>query len=317
MKNNFDANPELFMEEAIRKYVREDGVNRLASFGGEAIFEEPLVGFADGDDPLFEEYKKVVHEEHFTPREILARHLAETMKKEKTGPRNVSVISFVLPVHPETLRVNALEKEGPSLRWNHTRWQGQDFILQLSSYLVSLLEEMGIDAVAPELSPFFKIMVLPDGFASNWSHRHMAYAAGLGTFSLNEGFITKKGMAMRLGSVVAGMKLTPSVRAYEHFRANCLFYAGEKCGKCISRCPGGALSEKGHDKRKCFDVLYAMQKPWLDGAHGPGYIGKYAGCGLCQTGVPCADRIPGKRTGKNNEGQHPINNSFEIPQRDQ
>ena len=294
MKKHFDANPELFIEEAIKKYVRESSANRLTSFGGELIFEEPLIGFADGDDPLFDEYKKVVHKHHFSPREILIKHLTETMKIEAPEPRGVSIISFVLPANRETLRSNALEKEGPSLRWNHTRWKGQDFINQLSNYLVGLLQEMGVHAVAPELSPFFKIMVLPDGFASNWSHRHMAYAAGLGTFSLNEGFITAKGMAMRCGSVVAGLKLTPSIRHYQHFRANCLFYAGEKCGQCISRCPGGALSEKGHDKLKCFEVLYTKQKPWLEGAHGPGYIGKYAGCGLCQTGVPCSDRIPKK-----------------------
>jgi Uncharacterized Fe-S protein len=292
MKRRFEANPELFIEEAIKKFVRESSANRLEGFGGEPIFEEPLIGFADGADPLFDEYKKIVHEDHFSPREILIKHLTETMKMEAPQPQSVSVISFVLPTNRETLRTNALEKEGPSLRWNHTRWKGQEFIIELSNYLVSLLQTMGVDSVAPELSPFFKILSLPDGFASNWSQRHMAYAAGLGTFSLNEGFITSKGLAMRCGSVVTSLKLKPSIRPYKHHLANCLFYAGEKCGQCISRCPGGAISEKGHDKLKCFDVLYVKQMPWLQGAHGPGFIGKYAGCGLCQTGVPCATRIP-------------------------
>lgn len=291
-KSRFEDNPEGFIEEAIKLYVRESSANRLENFGYEPIFEEPLVGFAAGDDPLLDEYKKVVHEEHFTPREILTRHLQETLKIASHHLESVSVISFVLPANRETLQSNASEKEGPSLRWNHTRWKGQEFIIQLSNDLATLLQTMGISAVAPETSPFFKIMVAPDGFASNWSQRHMAYAAGLGTFSLNEGFITAKGMAMRLGSVVAGMKLKPSVRPYKHYRANCLFYRGEKCGRCITRCPGGALSDQGHDKIKCYRVLYEAQAPWLKGDHGPGYIGKYAGCGLCQTGVPCASRIP-------------------------
>jgi epoxyqueuosine reductase len=291
-KKRIEANPELFIEEAIKKYVRESSANRLDSFGGDFIFDEPLIGFADGSDPLFDEYKKVIHADHFTPREILTKHITETLKREAPQLQSVSVISFVLPVNNETLRTNALEKEGPSLRWNHTRWKGQDFINELSNYLVSLLQSMGADAVAPELSPFFKILMLPDGFASNWSHRHMAYAAGLGTFSLNEGFITAKGLAMRSGSVVTSLKLKPSIRPYKNHLANCLFYAGEKCGQCINRCPGGAISEKGHYKLKCFDVLYKKQMPWLQGEHGPGFIGKYAGCGLCQTGVPCATRIP-------------------------
>jgi epoxyqueuosine reductase QueG len=97
---------------------------------------------------------------------------------------------------------------------------------------------------------------------------------------------------MRCGSVAASIKLKPSVKPYEHHLANCLFYAAGKCGKCIHRCPGGAISEKGHDKLKCFEVLFVKQKPWAEGAYGSGYIGSYAGCGLCQTGVPCESRIP-------------------------
>jgi epoxyqueuosine reductase len=291
-RRRFESNPQRFIESAVKKFVRESPANRLESFGGQPIFTAPLIGFADGDDPLFAEYKKVVHQDHFLPREVLALHRACKLKSPASNPESVSVISFVLPINRKTIEVNAREKEGPSLRWNHTRWKGQDFIIELSRYLVSLLEAMGIAALAPEISPFFKILSLPNGFASNWSQRHSAYAAGLGTFSLNDGFITPRGLAMRCGSVVAGLKLEPSARPYAHHLANCLFYTTGKCGKCIRRCPGGAISEKGHDKLKCFNVLFEKQKPWLDGAHGPGFIGSYAGCGLCQTGVPCARRIP-------------------------
>ena len=291
-KRRFDTNPERFIEKAIRNFVRTNPLNRLESFGGEPIFDQPLVGFADGDDPLFDEYKKVVHELHLSPREMLSLYLIETLKHEAPKLGSVSVISFVLPIESETRLSNAREKEGPSLRWNHTRWYGQDFIIELSKYLVSLLEGMGFSAIAPELSPFFEILLVPGGFASKWSQRHIAYAAGLGTFSLNDGFITSKGLAVRCGSVVTNIKLKPSIKPYKHHLANCLFYATGKCGECIRRCPGGAISEKGHDKLKCFQVLYETQKPWLEGAHGQGYIGKYAGCGLCQTGVPCENRIP-------------------------
>ncbi|MGA2331894.1 MAG: epoxyqueuosine reductase [Syntrophales bacterium] len=291
-KRRFDSNPKRFIERAINNFVRTSPANQLASFNDQPIFDKPLIGFADGDDPLFVEFKKLVHEKHLTPREILTLHLKETLKHETAEVESVSVISFVLPIHKETRLSNAQEKEGPSLRWNHTRWQGQDFIIELSKYLVSLLESMGFSAVAPDLSPFFEILLLPGGFASKWSHRHIAYAAGLGTFSLNDGFITSQGLAVRLGSVVTNLKLEPSARPYTHYLANCLFYAKGKCGKCIRRCPGGAISGKGHDKLKCFKILYETQKPWLEGVHGQGYIGKYAGCGLCQTGVPCENHIP-------------------------
>lgn len=292
VRQEFNKEPNSFIEKAIKKFVRSSPNNRLAAFDGEPVFEAPLVGFANGDDRLFTEYKKFVHEEYLSPRDALALHIAEKSKTPAQQLENVSVISFVLPISKKTIRANAREKEGPSLRWNHSRWQGQDFLNELSLYLVSLLETMGAQAIAPELSPFFKIFRPPDAFSSNWSHRHAAYAAGLGTFSLSEGFITPKGMAMRCGSVVTNLKLESSARPYAHHMANCLFYASGKCGACIRRCPGAAISEKGHDKNKCFEVLAYKQKPWLDGEHGPGFIGKYAGCGLCQTGVPCASAIP-------------------------
>jgi epoxyqueuosine reductase QueG len=291
-RKRFESNPNRFIEEVIKKFVRTSPFNRLDAFDGEPIFEIPLIGFADGDDPLFAQYKKVVHKQHFTPREILTKYLAETLKEESPFVTSVSVISFALPINHETKESNTQEKEGPSLRWNNTRWKGQDFITELSRHLVCVLEHLGVHALAPELSLYFEIFIPPDNLASSWSQRHMAYAAGLGTFSLNDGFITPKGMAMRFGSVVTDLKLEPSPRPYEHHLANCLFYATGKCGACIRRCPGDALSEKGHDKLKCLQILFEKQKPWMEGAHGPGYIGLYAGCGLCQTGVPCESRIP-------------------------
>lgn len=279
------------IEDVIRDFVRTSPMNRLEAFDNTQIFNEPLVGFADGDDPIFTEYKTVVSEKHLTPREALALH-DEEGRTALTSPLPLSVISFVLPIDRGTRSSNALEEEGPSLRWNHTRWKGQEFIDELERHLVSFLEKRGVSAIAPDLTSAFKIDRFSGGIASNWSQRHMAYAAGLGTFSLNEGFITPRGMAMRCGSVVAGIKLTPSIRPYAGPFANCLFFSSGTCGACIRRCPGGAISEKGHDKSKCLEVLFVSQKPWIEGAHGEGYIGQYAGCGLCQTGVPCEDRIP-------------------------
>ena len=205
---------------------------------------------------------------------------------------DISVVSLALPYNRETMRVNALEKEGPALRWNHTRWKGQDFNNELVTYVTEVLAALGIEAVAPDQTPFFRIVRPPEPLASTWSHRHIAYAAGLGTFSLNDGFITSKGIGVRCNSFLINVKLEPSARRYADHLANCSFYASGACGACIDRCPGAAITAEGHDKLKCYQVLFVQQKPWIDGAHGPGYIGDYAGCGLCQTGVPCATRIP-------------------------
>jgi len=273
-KQRFRANPTLFLEESIKAYVLRSPLNRLQAFGGAPIFEEPLVGFADGDDPIFAEYKTIIADFHLTPLEALTQHLAETRGPGPPESSTVSVISWVLPLDREIRLSNRREAKGPSMRWNHARWHGQDFISELSRYVVSLLEELGQHAVAPELTPSFRMWDLPNGLSSNWSQRHIAYAAGLGTFSLSDGLIT------------------PTPRLYPNHLANCLFCADGSCRRCIERCPGGAITEDGHDKRRCLSILLDEQRPWIEGVYGEGYIGDYAGCGLCQTAVPCEDRIP-------------------------
>ena len=70
------------------------------------------------------------------------------------------------------------------------------------------LEAAGIEAVAPLLSPHWaRSDQGPYAPCSNWSERHAAYAAGLGTFGLCDGLITPVGKAMRTGSVVAAVKI--------------------------------------------------------------------------------------------------------------
>jgi epoxyqueuosine reductase QueG len=279
-RERLEADPAGFIEAAVREHAGSSPHNRLPAFGNTPIFEEPLAGFADGDDAIFEEYKNVVADFHRTPREVLPGIDGK-----------LSVISVVLPVARETKLSNRLETEGPSRRWNHTRWQGQDYIAELSRHLVSLLEGLGHRTIAPEIAEGYEIRRLPE-LAANWSQRHAAYAAGLGTFSLSDGFITPRGVAMRACSVVTDLELPATPRAYAHYRANCLFYREGSCKKCAGRCPGGAITEAGHDKERCREVLFELQRPWLEGAHGEGYIGAYAGCGLCQTGVPCESMIP-------------------------
>jgi len=277
-----------FITETICTYVATSALNRLEHFGKAPIFEEPLIGFADGNDPLFHDLKEVVHPEHLLPGEVMQRLWGQQFP-------DVTVISFVLPINADTRKANAREKEGPSLRWNHTRWHGQAFINALSQHVVEVLGERGIPACAPDQTPFFSILAVPGGFASRWSQRHIAYAAGLGTFGLSNALITPRGVAMRCGSVVVARAMDITPREYDDHHAYCLFYRTGKCGKCMKRCPGEAISHQGLDKIRCNEVLNVRQRPWLEGKKGPGYIGTYAGCGLCQTGVPCESRIPNDR----------------------
>jgi epoxyqueuosine reductase len=155
--------------------------------------------------------------------------------------------------------------------------------------VVATLAAAGIPAVAPMLSEFWsRSDEGPYAPCSNWSERHAAYAAGLGTFGLCDGLITPVGKAIRTGSVVARLQVAASPRPYDNHHAYCLFYSQGTCGKCIPRCPVNALSESGHDKARCLAYTEHKMNRYNRVEFG---IDTYA-CGLCQAGVPCSDHIP-------------------------
>jgi len=242
----------------------------------EPIFLPPLVGYAAADDPLFAKYREVVGPFHRTPGEWLraAGHEAATG----------TVISWILPIAAPTRVSNRTQGEEPSRAWAITRTCGEACNNRLREALVAWLTARGVAALAPVLHPDWAGCEVPGaGPASNWSERHAAYAAGLGTFSLNDGLISNAGMAHRCGSVVTDLVVDPDPRPYAGVRDWCLFHARNTCGACIRRCPVGAISPAGHDKLLCRDYTYGTLQPRLRDRYGVAV----AGCGLCQTGVPC------------------------------
>jgi epoxyqueuosine reductase QueG len=195
----------------------------------------------------------------------------------------------VLPITRATRESNRPEKVYPSQAWARTRNFGEQFNTALRRHLVGWLAEQGHRAVAPQLASGWKEhRETPVGIASTWSERHAAYAAGLGTFSLNDALITPRGIAHRCGSVITDLRLQASTRPYPHHRHNCLFYREGSCGLCIGRCPVGALSREGHDKTACSVYVYNTVVEAVAERYGV----TATGCGLCQTGVPCEGQIP-------------------------
>ena len=288
----FLKNPNSVLEQLIKNFVNDGELNRRIQIDHGIYWEEPLVGFASGIDPLFFEYKTLIGSFHLTPREIISTTLKERGRSLLfTEIEQISVISWILPTAEDTRKSNRQEKQFPSKLWAYTRDFGEACNNALRKHVVGFLEDLGYFAVAPMLSPNFQwIRDEKVGLASTWSERHAAYACGLGTFSLNDGFITPKGMAMRIGSVVTLLKLKPSEKKYRHYRENCLQFRNAKCGKCIQRCPVGAINEKGHDKRKCEGHL--MSEAMKNKVAEYGLKIPPSSCGLCQTDVPCEFEIP-------------------------
>lgn len=257
-------------------------------FFDEPIFDEPLVGFVRGDDPIFNQLKDVIGPHHFTPWEIMAWQ-AENNGLEPPRPEDLSVVSFVMPITRNTKQDNAAAADWPSERWAQTRLLGEILSQTMAREIVADLMSQGILAVSPDVTPMFNKKRYPKvGWASPWSHRHIAYAAGLGTFGMQDFLITEKGCAHRLGSFVVNLKLKPNRKRPDDIHAYCLHYQGIPCLKCAKRCPVNAITEKdAHNKETCYQKVASSLKYCNTHYH----IFIY-GCGLCATGVPCESQIP-------------------------
>jgi epoxyqueuosine reductase QueG len=282
---NQEAEAAKWIEETIKGFINDSPENTLRNRENDKAFEAALVGFSRGDDPLYAEYKDHVGPFHLTPWELFAI----TYRDFSVRPEELSVISWILPQAAATKADNRREKTYPSERWARGRIFGEEVNEKLRRHVVDALEAEGIQTVAPALAPQFSLRVSPRyGYASTWSERHAAYASGLGTFGLCDGLITPAGKAMRAGSVVARLRVPATPRPYAKHTEYCLFFTDGVCGKCIPRCPVGAISEAGKDKQICYRHIFTNSKDYVTRNYGfDGY-----GCGLCQTGVPCESKIP-------------------------
>jgi epoxyqueuosine reductase len=276
-----------WIERIIKDFIQKSPENTLQNKANDRAFDEPLVGFSSGNDPIYKTYQEVVGPFHWTPMQIFAH----TFEEMTVTPEELTVISWILPQTSATKADNRKQSTYPAERWARARIFGEDVNEKLRKHVVAILQENGYPALAPVLSNQWERKNSERYvFASTWSERHAAYAAGLGTFGLCDGLITPKGKAMRTGSVVARIKIKPTRRPYTDHHAYCLFYTQGICGKCISRCPVGALSQAGHDKIKCRNHIRPATADYVKAHYGfDGY-----GCGLCQTKVPCESKIPTK-----------------------
>jgi len=248
------------VEKIVEDFCLHSPLNVIEELGSLRIFEHPLVVVASADDPLFAELKNdsVVGPQHLSPKEWLVS--------------GRSVIVYFLPF-TERIRKANRNTGLPAREWLYGRIEGEQFSVALRNHLVQWFFDQSCEAVAPTLDERFRVA----NRRSNWSERHAAYIAGLGTFSLNCSLITRRGAAGRLGSIVVSADLPPTKRPYRTRDENCT-----QCGACILKCPPLAINERGKDHAVCSDYLDRVLARYR-----PRY-----GCGKCQTGVPCEDRIP-------------------------
>ncbi len=267
----------------INKFCLQDAGNRLPD--GRIIFDQPLIGVASASDQLFKQYLN---------ENIIGPHfnLPETWL---SGAR--SVLSYYLPFRQE-IRESNYGRPPASEEWLHGRFLGERFNEKLrrllTDYFIFIME--GSRAIAPLLDA--KFLADYELMSSNWSERHIAYAAGLGTFGLHRGLITEKGVAGRFGSVITDFELPVSSRTAKSYFDNCPFLVDGSCGHCIKRCPAGAISRRGKNKQRCYQYMFT-EDHLKDTRKQFAY--PHSICGKCQVDVPCEAGIPQIRNAKADE----------------
>jgi len=251
--------------------VRTDPRNALPEGDNIPIWEEPVVAVAAADDPLFETLKQpqAVGPMHFNPDYWL--------------PGAKSVISFFLPFSKAMKKTYDRKSALPSLEWVSGRQNGEVFLNVARRALARYLEKQGGRAIVPNLDLRYRAVNL----IPNWSERHVAFIAGVGTFGLHAGLLTAKGAAGRIGSVVTDLEIEPTKRPYTDIHEYCLRYFDGSCDACIQRCPVGAINSTEKDHLICITNGASNIRPAFQDWG-------YHSCGHCQNHLPCSDGIPSK-----------------------
>jgi len=246
---------ENFIKEFVEVYKTE---NKTLS-----NWDEPLVAFADADDPLFLELKTAVSETHKLPTDLLTD--AET------------VICYFIPFQKEIVLSNAGARN-PSKEWAIAYIETNELIAALNNCLSAELEKINLKSVIVPPTHNFN----EESLISDWSHKHVAFIAGLGNFGLHQMLITEKGCCGRLGSLITNAKIEPTERPDKEF---CLYKYNGSCQECVKNCVFEALRVDSFDRHKCYEVCLSNARLYST-------LGLADVCGKCACIVPCSFNNP-------------------------
>lgn len=240
------------MEAFIARYREETGI--------ETDWKKPLIGYAGAQHPMIRSLRTLVSETHYMPEDIL--------------PNPTVILAYFLPFREEIGRGN----EGgvlPSKVWAQAYTDTNTMFPILNRHLQQMIEGWGYHAATPE-----GIGTLgADRIYSNWSQRHIACAAGLGTFGVNNMLITKDGCCGRYFTLVTDLPIEPDSPLKGE---NCLYKRNGSCGLCVRRCPAGALHcDAPFDRGACYAQLRDNETDFAEKV-----------CGKCVVGLPCTFRTP-------------------------
>lgn len=236
--------------------------DKIRTNNGRTRYRSPLVGFASASDPLFHKLREVANPDHLLPEEML--------------PGAESVIAFFLPFDNELIKLNRRDPY-VSREWAEAYVETNQLIKDICKEISRQLADMGYNAAYEMPTHNFDY----ERLLSSWSHKHVAYVCGLGSFGRNTMLITAKGCAGRFGSLVIDKYLEPDATTRELYHPYCA-----ECDYCVRVCPISALGDDGLNKAACYQRLLEVNEFFDD-------LSLSDVCGKCANG-PCAFRSPGE-----------------------
>ena len=229
----------------------------------QSSWRKPLIAYADANDPLFKKLKDVVSESHSLPKDLL--------NNAKT------VISFFLPFDKSINKSNIVGRLS-SRKWAIAYIETNQLIYEINKQIKKYLKKEGYQSTVIQATHNFD----EEKLISDWSHRHAAYIAGLGTFGINNMLITEKGCAGRVGSIITDLKLEPTKRSKKE---NCLYKYNGSCKVCVKRCVNGSLQEESYDRYTCYELCLENVDHHKD-------LDLADVCGKCCVDLPCSTQNP-------------------------
>lgn len=239
------------MKNLIEEYI----AGRAAQAPG--LYRRPLTGYAAADDEMFTRFKAVVDERHLLPADLL--------------PGAKTVLAFFLPYKKE---ISLANRPGTvaARSWAEAYHFTNILIDEICQGLNSLLVRHGIKCAW--LLPTYEFD--NERLTAQWSHKHVAYACGLGSFGQNHLLITAKGCAGRFGTMILDVALKPDARP--DITHTCAADSG--CSYCRTICPEQALTPEGLNRHRCYKRCLENDRLFAD-------LDCVEVCGKCATG-PCA-----------------------------
>lgn len=253
-----------YIQQTIEQFIRNYEKNTVTKWGN------PLVGFADVQ--CVKENISLIVENHGMPEDVLEDASI--------------VIAYFVPFLKEMSDTNTV-KGTASKEWAQAYEETNVLLGKINEHLISVLNEKGWKAaVHPEAGCFDRNKLI-----SRWSHRHIAYFAGLGTFGINNMLITDKGCCGRYSTLITNIESEADSPMTEE---NCGYKRDGSCGACIIACPSGALTSDGFDRYKCYKICLDNAEKFTSfgssyAEEGTDNVGSEV-CGKCIAGMPCAFR---------------------------